>query len=221
MKLFVWDFHGVLEKGNEGAVVEISNLALSDLGHSARLTEDQCRILYGKKWYEYFQALLPDEQAQVHLELQEICFDYSRDRSDIVKRHMQPNDHIHQVLEAIAKDHEQIVISNTPPEHLQFFLDAVGIAHHFPKDRRFALDSHKMRSRKTKSGVLIQFLQDKKDKEDKRFDEIIIIGDSPDDMVLKTAVAGKTYLYTHPGKTHPDCQADSRIHDLRELLNEL
>jgi len=31
-KLFVWDFHGVLEKDNEQAVIQISNDVLKELG---------------------------------------------------------------------------------------------------------------------------------------------------------------------------------------------
>lgn len=34
MKLFIWDFHGVLEKGNDEVVHEITNRALEMHGHS-------------------------------------------------------------------------------------------------------------------------------------------------------------------------------------------
>ncbi len=57
MKLFVWDFHGTLEKGNEYAVLEMSNIILEKHGHKERFTELQCRELYGKKWYEFFEFM--------------------------------------------------------------------------------------------------------------------------------------------------------------------
>ena len=40
MKLFVWDFHGVLEKGNDLAVLDITNKVLEQAGYSERLNED-------------------------------------------------------------------------------------------------------------------------------------------------------------------------------------
>jgi hypothetical protein len=49
MKLFVWDFHGVLEKGNDGAVVEITNIALQRFGYSRRMTIQEGEFLSGKR----------------------------------------------------------------------------------------------------------------------------------------------------------------------------
>lgn len=39
MILFVWDFHGVLEKDNEKAVVDISNQVLSEAGFKEKFTQ--------------------------------------------------------------------------------------------------------------------------------------------------------------------------------------
>ena len=66
MKLFVWDFHGTLEKGNELAVLEISNLILKKHDYKERFLESQCRELYGEKWFEYFEYLLPNEPKTIH-----------------------------------------------------------------------------------------------------------------------------------------------------------
>lgn len=41
MKLFVWDFHGFLEKDNEKAVVEITNMVLSQFDYEERLSLDE------------------------------------------------------------------------------------------------------------------------------------------------------------------------------------
>jgi len=51
MKLFVWDFHGVLEKDNEKAVVKITNIVLSQSGYSERLNIDDCHRFYGLRWF--------------------------------------------------------------------------------------------------------------------------------------------------------------------------
>lgn len=56
MKLFVWDFHGVLEQGNEDAVLVISNQILHNFGYTEQFTPAQNRQLYGRKWYEYYTA---------------------------------------------------------------------------------------------------------------------------------------------------------------------
>ncbi|NGX27937.1 MAG: hypothetical protein K940chlam1_00109 [Candidatus Anoxychlamydiales bacterium] len=73
MKLFVWDFHGVLEKGNDVAVIEITSSVLKKIGFKRFLTLREAKLLTGKKWYEYFAYLLPDEPLKIHLDLQVEC----------------------------------------------------------------------------------------------------------------------------------------------------
>lgn len=41
MKLFVWDFHGVLEKDNDLAVLDISNKVLEQSGYAERFSEEK------------------------------------------------------------------------------------------------------------------------------------------------------------------------------------
>lgn len=54
---------------------------------------------------------------------------------------------------------------------------------------------------------------------DKDFEKIIVIGDSPQDMIpLSNSV---TYLYAHEGKDFKECEASYRIRDLREVLREI
>ncbi|MBU6389829.1 hypothetical protein KGQ71_04940, partial [Patescibacteria group bacterium] len=73
MKLFVWDFHGVLEKGNEQAVLEVSNLILRDFGFDQQFSREEIYRLYGQRWCDYFAHLLPDTQEELHLQLQHAC----------------------------------------------------------------------------------------------------------------------------------------------------
>ena len=46
MKLFIWDFHGVLEKDNEHAVVEVTNQVLKEFNQDARLSLQELNLVY-------------------------------------------------------------------------------------------------------------------------------------------------------------------------------
>lgn len=61
--LFAWDFHGVLEKDNDLAVQEVCNTILSENQIVKKITLQEVRNLYGKRWYEYWQYLLPQASS--------------------------------------------------------------------------------------------------------------------------------------------------------------
>lgn len=67
MKLFIWDFHGVLEKGNDDAVVEITNLALRRHGYSRELT---LKILNPANF------AVPEKLKIMFLAISKICTNY-------------------------------------------------------------------------------------------------------------------------------------------------
>lgn len=85
MKLFVWDFHGVLEKDNEKAVIDISNQVLKRAGYKERFTDKDNERLYGVKWYQYFEDLLPGLSNEGHLSLQAACFKFAEDNLHILR----------------------------------------------------------------------------------------------------------------------------------------
>lgn len=213
MKLFVWDFHGTLERGNEIAALEMSNIILEKHGYEERFTESQCQELYGKKWREYFEHLLPQETSEKHSELQEACFSFSMEHPEIILRHIRPVDHSHEVLEAVGRNHDQILISHTKPASLSVFMEAVGITRFFPKGKAFATDAH------TKFGTKFDAFNEYNHSKD--FDEIIVVGDSTNDVLLGKNIGAKTFLYSHPGQPFKDCDPDHRINDLREVLREV
>lgn len=215
MKLFVWDFHGVLERGTEEAVLEISNEILKRFGYFCRFTKEDIVKLYGLKWFEYFEFLLPQESHERHLVLQKYCFEMSNANPQIIAKHIRPNDHIHEVLDKFAQKHRQILISNTPEESLRIFLDSIRVTHYFSIEDIFALNMHQKPTKKTKEDALREFLKDK------RFDNIIVIGDFPTDIDLVSVAGGTSYLYSHPGRPFRNCSADYKINDLRELLREI
>lgn len=218
-KLFVWDFHGVLEQGNDDAVHEISNLALEHHGYSRRMTLEESKLLSGKRWYEYFTYLLPELGEEDIYSLQSTCFAISNDRPDILSGYLKINDHVEHVLESIhLSPHTQILISNSVPDALERFIKIVGIEKYFPASHRFGADTHNQ-AKITKKDCLDAFL-----KRNPSFDLIVSIGDSPGDMALVfhgESPKGIGYFYSHPTRKHRESQYHHKIHDLRLVLQEL
>lgn len=215
MKLFVWDYHGVLETGNELAAYAVTNLILKQYNYKERLNKKDALMLYGRKWYEYFEHILPYEDHDRHLELQQAGFDFTSNKSEFIASFVKPNPYSRKVLKEISKNHKKILISNTNPESLTIYLEMAKISDLFPTDEVFAANAHYKNSKDSKKEILKDFLKEQE------FEELIIIGDSPSDMDLKEVAGGKTYLYCHPGMKHRDCEADFRITDLRDLLAEV
>jgi len=118
MKLFVWDYHGVIEQGNEISSWDVTNRVLNDYGYIERLSQEDAKKLYGNKWYEYFEHILPNESHERHLELQQAGFDFTQNNPKQIAKFIKPTPYVHDVLEEIAKNHEQILISNTDPGSL-------------------------------------------------------------------------------------------------------
>ncbi|MFA1545012.1 HAD family hydrolase [Actinomadura chokoriensis] len=215
-KLFVWDLHGTLERGNHRAVINISNQILERFGHSERFSHADGITLYGKKWYEYFTWLLGDDAYARAMELQEACFELSESNPNTQCNGIEPTPHAPEVLSAVRRRHDQILISNTRPATLAIFLKVLRLEEFFPGGTAFAVDQHVRDAERTKAHVLAEYLAGRG-----RYEEIVIIGDSPGDMRLAEVGGGSRYLFTHPGFRFRDCEADHRIRDLRKLLPAL
>lgn len=215
MKLFVWDFHGVLEKDNDLAVLDISNEVLEQAGYTERFTEATSREYYGLKWYEYFERLLPDLNKEEHMALQAACFRFSEENLQVLAGRIKPNDYATEVLQAIHEaGHDQILLSNTRPHDLLWFVDTVGLETYLPKAKIFGVNAHEKHG--TKKEALKSYLKNK------TFTDIVIIGDSEGDMALQEIKGGSTYFYSHPHiKLKKVVKADYVITDLRAVLNEV
>lgn len=217
-KLFVWDFHGTLEKGNEFAAIEISNMALKKHGFTERFTEEDATKLYGKKWYEYFEYLLPNESHDIHVTLQHTSFEWP-EAEVIVAKYLLPNDYAKKVIQTIKeRGHEQILLSNTSLKALPMFIKLAGLDEYFDEINAFATAAHSRDVKRTKAHVLENYL-----KSNSIFHEIIVIGDSMSDMELTSHARAKGFLYRHPGqslkvKLPPHI---TPINDLRKILTEL
>jgi phosphoglycolate phosphatase-like HAD superfamily hydrolase len=217
MKLFVWDLHGTLEQGNEIAVVELSNKIVRDFGYSEQFTMKDGRDLYGLRWYEYFEHLLPNESHERHLELQVACFNYSNsiEGAELVAKYISPSKNAIKILSAIKNKHQQIVVSNTVPESLPVFIDALDMSEYFPEESAFAVNQHTKEAKRTKTDVLKEYLVNNS------FDEIVVIGDSENDMKLAEDISAKAYLYAHAGTPFRSSLGHHQINDLIELMSEL
>lgn len=217
MKLFVWDFHGVLEQNNELAVLEITNSVLSENHSSKRMTKEQCYDFYGLKWYEYFSRIDSNLSLDECLRLQEYCFTKSISNPNIVAKHISQTPGADKVLSQIDVKHKQILISNTDPESLILFIKAVGLDKYFVSENTYPVNSHREHTR-TKKQVLSEYLAHSGTK----YDELITIGDSPSDIELTTLYPrSKSYLYTHPNRAYKNCKADYKTHNLLDILREI
>lgn len=219
MKLFVWDFHGVLEKGNDEIVLEITNEALKQHDYSRRMTEQENHFLSGHRWHEYFSFLMPELEEEQCLKLQCTCIEISQGRWEVIAKHIRLNDHADTVLESIHNsEHHQILISNTQPEGLDIFVKMVNIGRYFPLSHRFGVNTRDQ-IKLTKQESLNRYLKD-----NDLFDTVVSIGDSPGDMALiheRIDPKGIGYLYTHPGKEHRPTNCHYKINDLRMVLQEI
>jgi phosphoglycolate phosphatase-like HAD superfamily hydrolase len=216
VKLFVWDLHGTLEKGNERAVIDISNEVLESFGYEVRFAYDDAVTLYGRKWHEYFSWLLPTELKGRRMELQDACFKLSEVDTEIQCRWLSVTDHAGEVLSTIAARHKQILISNTRAANLDIFLKTLALEEFFSAGSAFAVDNHGDGATQTKRSALQEYLSMNPD-----FDEIVFVGDSPSDMTLTEVAGGTTYLYAHPEFPFRNCEADFRIRDLRSVLSQI
>jgi phosphoglycolate phosphatase-like HAD superfamily hydrolase len=220
MKLFVWDLHGVLEIGNHRAAVDISNKILSRFGRPERFTYEDGILLYGRKWYEYFEWLLPDTAHDYHLSLQDACFRFSEFDLAIQRHWLKPTTNAWEVLSAIGEKHHQILIANTRSGNLELFLKTLQLEKFFPSPNvALAVDGHTQDAHRTKNDVLSDYLET--GSSDREYEEIVIIGDSPSDMRLRDVAGGVTYLYAHPEFSFRDCAADFKIRDLRAVLDHV
>jgi phosphoglycolate phosphatase-like HAD superfamily hydrolase len=126
---------------------------------------------------------------------------------------MKQTPNVTEVLSEIDSNHDQILISNTRQASLEMTLKLLDLEYFFAPDRAFAVDRHVPTATITKRDVLSQYLA-----ANDRFEDLVIIGDSPSDMRLSEVAGGKTYLYAHPGFPFRECAADFKIRDLRAVL---
>ncbi|MBD3354939.1 HAD hydrolase-like protein [Candidatus Woesearchaeota archaeon] len=213
--LFVWDFHGVLEKDNEFAVKEVVNNVLPIFGIDRKATVKECLDLYGKKWADYYRYFAPDKDEDTIHNMVEKAVEYSVGKK-VASKYIKPMDHAHAVLKQIEDaGHMNIIMSNSNPGALDYFLDSVDMSSIFRY--KYAADRHRKNSheKNSKELWLNRFLEKKSD-----FQKIVVIDDSPAGIEMGRKLGAVTYHFNRYD-SHPKSGADYKISDLREILKEI
>jgi len=168
--LFVWDFHGVLEIGNEFAVQEVANRVLSEFGIERRATVEECRMMYGKKWADYYRFYNPDTSEETIHRMVEKAVEISVGEK-IALKYIKQTEYAQFVLDEIERRyHTNLLMSNSSEEAIMFFLEAVGLQDYF--DIVFAADARRNEyNMDSKAAFLENFLKKHP------FDKVVVIDD--------------------------------------------
>ncbi len=163
--LFSWDFHGVLEKGNEYSVQALCNLVLKEFGQNRQMTLAETINWYGLSWYDYFKLLAPKGDQKLWKDMVKRTFSFQDKGWKIIKNNLKPREFAKEVLSTIKKEgHANILLSNTHPTHIRPFTDLLDLTKYF--DHIIGVDTHR-ESRlgkeidSVKTQVLYNFLKGK------------------------------------------------------------
>ena len=209
-KLFVWDFHGVLERGNEYAVQEVVNRVLPKFGIERQATVEECLMLYGKKWADYYRFFVPDADEETIHQMVEKAVEISVGEK-IARKYIRQTEYAQFVLYQIEiNNHTNLLMSNSSEEALMFFLESVRLQDCF--DIVFAADEHrKDYGKDSKYDFLENFLRKH------AFDKVIVIDDMEEGIERGLKLKATTFRY-HRNGTAPESNAHYVITDLREII---
>lgn len=219
--LFVWDLHGTLEKGNVHAVQELVNLVLEESGVDKEITIRDAMDWYGLSWFDYFKLAVPEGNSQLWKFMVDKVLSLQQRGWDIIKKHIKPRDFVDEVLKTIKqKGHQNILLSNTAPQHVRTFTDLLNITQYF--ESMIGVDNHfdsriDKDTRNLKSEALANFIKDKE------YKKVILIGDREGDIKAGKNCGAITYLLVDPELKEyvKKINTDHTISDLREVLKEL
>jgi len=211
--LFDWDFHGVLETGNEYAVQEVVNRVLPLFGITRKATVEECLMMYGKKWADYYKFYNPKADEETIHKMVEKAVEISVGEK-IASKHMKAAEYARYVLWKIEEyNHTNLLMSNSSEEALDYFLESVKLQDCF--DFIFAADGHRKEYNvDSKARYLEGFLKNKK------FDKIIVIDDMEEGIERGLKFGAITYRY-HRNGAKVESKAHYVITDLREVLREI
>ncbi len=219
--LFVWDFHGVLEKGNDYAVQKLCNLTLQSFNKDRKISIQEVRDWYGLSWFDYFKLATPEGNIELWKDMVKKVHSLQQKGWDIIKEHIKVRYFAKEVLAEIKnKGHCNILLSNTHPNHLQSFTDLIGIIEYFDDLIGVDKDNNSQTGKdfiNVKSKALSDYLVGKK------YSKIIVIGDSDVDIQAGKDNKAITYLFMDPNFNKQPIGINSNyvISDLRKVLQEL
>lgn len=216
--LFVWDFHGVLEKDNVYAVKELTNLILKDFKVNRRINIKEARDWYGLSLFDYFKLATPEGNQQLWVEMTKKALSLQQQGWEIVRNHIKKRDFSEDVLREIRdKGHQNIVLSNSRPESIQMFTDLLDMTQYF--DDIIGVDNHRTNREihDIKTEALANFLKGRE------YNKVIAIGDRESDIRAGKNCGAITYFFfdVESSKRAENTNADYMISDLREVLKEV
>jgi len=195
--LFVWDFHGTLEKGNEKCVHVIFNRVMKEHGIDKQMPMKEVIELYGKPWAGYFKHFTGSKDEGY---IQKLCARAIELSKELAPRYIEPADGAAEILAALKKaGHTNAVMSNTKPSRLKEFVQMVGLTEYF--DDYISTDGDK-------TAQLRKWL------DGRRFDRTYVIGDNEEEIEAGIAIGATTILIERDNRKS---QANYRVHSLRQI----
>jgi phosphoglycolate phosphatase-like HAD superfamily hydrolase len=218
--LFVWDFHGTLERNNVKAVQELVNRVLISFGIKRRINLQKTVELYGLSWVDYFRDMYPEGNLKKWQAMKNKA-EYLQVKNKVVEKYIKPARHAALVLSKIKKaGHWNIILSNTSPKFIRRFVRLVGLTPYFVA--YIGLDLHYIvRQGKDISQVKFDALSKYINKN--KFDKLVKIGDRESDIRAGKLIRAKTYYVKNEfnKNTKLKIKPDYIITDLRKVLPEL
>jgi len=212
MILYVWDFHGVLEKDNEVALAEQINFILEKYGFDRRVTVPETFALSGKHYRQIFFELCPGISVEKAREMGDLGVSTG---IEYARRYVKPRDHAREVLNEIReRGDKNLVASNCAPQALKAYVEMVGLQDLF--DALVSVDSEHVNP-KTFSIKDYKLRRIRAFMSGKDFEKIKCIGDKERDIELGQKLGAETYLFD-PGKLIKETKAHHKISDLRQVL---
>lgn len=219
--LFVWDFHGTLETGNVYAVQDLVNLILKDFSINREVGIKDVRDWYGLSWFDYFKLAAPEGNDTLWRDMVNKVLSLQQRGWEVIKTHIKLREFAGEVLKTIKKEgHQNILLSNTSPQHIKTFTDLLNITKYF--NNIIGVDTHHIsRINKEihdiKGEALTDFLEKRK------YNKVVVIGDRESDIKAGRKCGAITYLFIDPdfNEKAKNTEADYVISDLREILKEL
>jgi phosphoglycolate phosphatase-like HAD superfamily hydrolase len=195
--LYVWDFHGTLEKDNEKSVHVVCNKVLQEQGINRPVSMEEVIALYGLPWAGYFKHLTGSNDENY---IQQLCTRAIQLSREFAPLYCKPADGAQELLTALKlAGHTNIVLSNTRPDRLREFIQVVNLTGY--------IDDY-ISSEGDKTAKLKNWLQGK------RFEKIYAIGDNEQDIEAGLAAGATTILVT---KKTVQTKAHHRVQSLLQI----
>lgn len=176
--LFYFDFHGVLERDNELAVMDKFNRIMRKFKIDFIIDLKTTIKHYGKSWRGYFKDVAGVTDKNLLNEMNKIV----SSSIDFGKRtFIKPQYHVHKVLNEIKeKGHDIIIVSGTSPDRLDDFVERIGVGHYITE--RIGVDRHENKDvdlLEAKVNSVLDYIEDRIF-EGVDYDGLIVIGDNED-----------------------------------------